>query len=334
MYFFGWRKELGDVLQEAIPKLANLTDVHLLSRITWIQAVAFNASAQYAAACEVAEKSRQYARRSGVFFDYMVATMHLHWALVQRGDLGQASRIARDGAEMAARNASVIPGLWFVVREGWVHIEAFDFDRAVEIFEQHAVNPAVTQNRWNTLPLYLWLGMARLGSGNRDGARMALEILRAGVDKGGLAFQVQCPLLHAEAECELADGNTAQAETLARRLVQFAAEHGESGYEARGYRLLAELAFQREDYETAASELSHARTALERCESLIVEWRVHALAARLSAQLGRLEEARHWHEVSLQAAHRIAATLVDEPVMHASFLRRVNAELIAHASAS
>jgi hypothetical protein len=171
--------------------------------------------------------------------------------------------------------------------------------------------------------------LARLGNKDYDGAWNALEKMRLAYDEGGLPFQCMCPLLHAQAECEMERKDLAHARTLAERLVQVAVEFQEPSYAARGQRLLAEMASREDDFQSAADHISQALAALERCEAWAVEWRVHASAAHMFSKLGRHQESEDCRDRSRRVAQRVAATLVDEPALQQSFLRRVQGDLAA-----
>jgi tetratricopeptide (TPR) repeat protein len=239
--------------------------------------------------------------------------------------LGKRSGLPKD-TELASRNGSLIPRLWLAVRVGWVQMEAFDFDQPLAMYEQYAAAPDYLSQRHN-FPMLLWLGQARLGAGNVDGACEALERLHAGLAEGGVPFQVVCPLFNLRAECAFARKDMSQAKALAESLVQIASEHHETSYVAQGRRLLAEIDLHEGDYSSALAHLSHAEAALERCEAWTVEWRVHATAARVLTKLNRPGESAEARERSLRITNRVADTLVDEPALRESFLGRVNREL-------
>jgi hypothetical protein len=334
IYLFGRTGENAALLSRSLANLRTSTDLRLQSQLAWMEAAALGYAGEYSASCERAEESRRCARRAGVYFDYFVATMFLNWSHLHRGDLGHAIRAARDGAELAARNGSSVPLIWFTVREAWVRVEAFDIENALHTYESLAADPAVISTRQITFPLLLWLGLARLANNDPAGAWEALEEVRLAFDAGGVAYHVMFLLTYARAECERTRGNLVPARALAEQLLQIAGVHGETGYVARGHLLLAEIAGQEGNPESAAEHISRAQVTLERCEAWTVEWRVHAVAARVFARLGRKDESDDARARSLRAAGRVAATLMDEPALHQSFMRRVTRDLAARASSS
>jgi DNA-binding winged helix-turn-helix (wHTH) protein len=332
MYWFGWNRESAKLMDAAVPKLRTASDLRIRTRACWMESAALTFASEYAAACESAERSRQYARKAGAFFDYFVASMYLHWALLHRGDLGRAIQVARDGAELAARNASRMPLLWFTVREAWVRMEAGDFATALAAYERNVESAAALAVRPTSFQMYLWLGVARLGHGDPEGAWQALEILREVIESGGGVFQMKCPLLHAQAKCEWKRGNIDHARELAERLVEVATEHRERSYAARGFRLLAEVATDEGSFQSAAESIARAEAALEGCEAWTVEWQVYATAAKVLRALKRFDESDRYRERSRRAADRVLATLEAEPDLHRSLLGRVEADLLARSS--
>jgi len=326
MYMFGWTQAEATAFGCALARVSGVEDPRLRSKVAMIEAAVLCFTADYTAACVKAEESRRESRKAGVFFEYFAATLFLNWAHVHRGNLGQAIRIAKEDAELAARNGSTLPHLWLKFRTGWVQMEAFTFDQALAMYEEYAASPEVFSERHYYIR-FLWLGQARLGIGNVDGAWDALEKINARLSQGGIAFTFVFPLTHARAECALARNDLSQAAALAESLIQTADERQEFSYAARGYRLLAEIDLRRGKYSSALDRVSQAEAALERGEAWTVGWRVHATAAQALARLDRHGEAAQARERSLQVASRVADTLLDEPALRQSFLSRVHRDL-------
>jgi hypothetical protein len=323
IYMFGWKQEYADLFQSALPRVKSSTDVRLQSRVAWMESAVLTFAGEYGAACQKAEQSLQTSRKAGIYFEYFVALLHVNWASL-RGDLGLAIRIAKDGAQSAARNGSSLPLLWFSVRENWARMEAGEFERTLAVYEQHAarLGPDTPPHHH---PLYMWLGMARLGNGDFDGGWEALE--KASVSRNEVGYQVSYPLLDTLARCALARRDLRQSRELADELLQRAIEYRQPDYAARGHRLLAELATLDGDYATAAAQIRHSLEALEGRECWNVEWQVHATAAHVFAKLGRRQECEQARELSRRAADRVAASLFDEPELRQIFLTRVNRDL-------
>ena len=328
MYLSGWNADRAAAFQAALPAVAGIADPRLRSRIALMEAGIACLSSRFAVAREQAELARAASRKAGVFFEYFACTLFLHWALIQRGDLGEALRIANDAAGLALRNGSPLPHLWLTVRAGWARMEAFQFEQPLAMYEQYAAIPGHLAQRHN-FPMMLWLAQARLGAGKADAAWEALEKLHAFIQQGGCPFQVVCPAFSLRAECAMVRRDFPQARELAETLVRMAAEHHELGYVARARRLLAELDLRAGDVASALEQLSQAGAALDACESWTVEWRVYATAAQAYAQAGRPDESAAARDRSLRAARRVADTLAGEPALRESFLARVHHDLAA-----
>jgi len=326
IYFFGWTAGLGQLFDEALPKLSAVDDHRIRCRVAWTQALVTALSSDYASSCAAAEQARQFARKAGLFYDYFTATLYLIWSNLHRGDLGQAIRIAKEDSKLAARNDNSLMEHYFELRQAWIAMEAFEFESALSICERLACEPIMTVS--DHTQVFLWLGVARLGSGDYMGAKEAFERVAPAAERGAVAFLHQLPLSYAQAECTLALGDRSLAKSQALRMTQIAREHRSLVYEAKGERLLAQMASQEEDHTTAAKHISQAVAILENCEALNLEWQVHASAARIFGTLRRRKESESARQRSFQAAQRVVATLADEPVLQNSLLRRVSKELV------
>lgn len=322
LFLYGWRQDLANQLRSAAPKLNSLTDTRMRGRLAWMEAAELTFCARYSAACEKAELARQFCRKSGVFYDYFIATLFLNWSLLHKGNLGQAMRIAKEGASLAERNGSLFPLQWLTMRQVWAEMEAFSFERALTVAERIAEDPRITSHRANA-PAFLWVGLARLGGKNYNGAWDAFERLRIALEEGGVAHQCRFPLLNGRAECAVERGDTAGARTIAQDLVREAREECEFSYEARGLRLLAELASRADDFHSALRHLKAALAVLAEGDAWTVEWRVHAAAAQVYSRLGQFEESDQSRDRALQVAQRVADSLIDEPALQQSFMTRV-----------
>jgi hypothetical protein len=207
-------------------------------------------------------------------------------------------------------------------------MEACSFEKPLALYEKNAATPGLLAQRHN-FPMLLWIGQARLGAGKLDEAWEALELLHTTMNEGGYPFQLVCPLYSLRAECAIARKDFSQGRELAKTLIDVATEHHEGSYIARGHRLLAELDLRAGDAQSAAAHVSQAEAALAECEAWNVEWRVHATAARVFADLDLPAESAAARERSVRAADRVAATLESEPELRASFLSAVDRELAA-----
>ncbi len=259
--------------------------------------------------------------------------MFLHWSLLQRGELGRALQLTKEGAELAKKNGSALPLAWLTVRRAWTQMEAFEFAESLATIEKLTADTSISGFRHNVL-LFLFQGMALIGLGDYSTARAFLDKVRTAYELGGVAFQGRPLLLHAQTECEVGLGDLDLAAKCAQELTQVASKCHDRSYEARGYRLLADIAIFRGEPEGALQDVSRALAILADCETPIEEWRVHATAARAFAELGRSQEAQRSRQRSLAVADRIAATFDQEPALKESFLRGVSDRLGVRSSSA
>jgi hypothetical protein len=277
-------------------------------------------------------ESREYARKAGSFHQYFVATHTLVAALAHGGNLGEALRIARETAELAATNYHLLEQFWMESLQAFIAIEAFDFASALPMCERIAHEPMMMQYHL-TPHVLLWLGLARLGSGMFDAASEALDRLDAMVETGGVGFEYRFPLLQGQASCALAKGDVGLARSLTLRSIELALDHRTAGYAAQGYRLLAEMAAQEGDTGTALECISAAIAVLAGSEILHVEWQVYASASRILALTGSRPKSEEARAHAVRIAARVADTLAGEPALQQSLLRRVEGQLLSAASA-
>jgi len=321
-YFFGWTQDLEDLLNASRPALDAIHDHGLRCRFLWMEAFVRYGASDYVACCRAAEELRSCARKAGSFHQYFLGTHNLIMGLVHRGLLGEALRLARDGAAMAAANHHRLEQLWLESLEAMVAIEAFHFKQALPVCERIAGEPIMMTH--NLTPhVLLWLGRALLGSGDVAGACEAFNRLSAAIDRGGVGFEYHFPLLQGQASCALAAGEHTKCHILASRSIQLACEHRSPGYLARGYQLLSEAAATAGDQLAAVDYISMAMAALNEIQIPNVEWQVHAAAATILANVGRVQEAETSRTRAIEAGQRIAATLSNEPALQESLLGEI-----------
>jgi hypothetical protein len=100
-YFFGWNRDLEDLLNAAQSTLHSVTDPGVRCRSLWMEAFVRYGASDYKACCHVAAEFRIYARKAGSFHQYFLATHNLIMGLVQRGDLGEARRASSRESSLA-----------------------------------------------------------------------------------------------------------------------------------------------------------------------------------------------------------------------------------------
>lgn len=246
--------------------------------------------------------------------------------LVNRGLLGDALRLALEGAAMAAANHHRLEQFWLESLQALVALEAFHFGEALPACERIAREPIMM--RHNLTPhVLLWLGRALLGCGEIERAAEAFDRLATAIDRGGVGFEYQCPLLLGHASCALARGDEDRCRTLTARSIQLAGEHRSPGYLARGYELLSELASRAGDHQAALHRISMAIDALNEVEIPNVEWQVHATASRILSSAGRLRDSERSRTRAIEVGRRVAATLSNQPALQTSLLGQIARQL-------
>ena len=279
------------------------------------------------------EELRLCARKAGSFHQYFLGTHNLIMGLVKRGFLGEALRLAREGAAMAAANHHRLEQFWLESLQTLVALEAFDYEGALPACERIAGEPIMM--RHNLTPhVLLWLGRASLGRGQVERAAETFRRLATAIDSGGVGFEYHIPLLQEQASCALAADDDETWRSLTNRSIQLAREHRQPGYLARGYQLLSDVATRAGDYPAAAEHLSVAIRALAETDIPNVEWQVHATAATIFAKAGRLQESEQSRTRAIEVGQRVAAALSNEPPLRTSLLGQITKLLLPVGSGS
>jgi DNA-binding winged helix-turn-helix (wHTH) protein/tetratricopeptide (TPR) repeat protein len=332
-YFFGWTKDLEDRFNGSCAILEKVRDDALRCRFLWMRAFVRYGASDYTACCRAGEELRLRARKAGSFHQYFLGTHNLIMGLVNRGFLGEALRLAREGAAMAGANHHRLEQFWLESLQALVALEAFDYEGALPACERIAGEPIMM--RHNLTPhVLLWLGRALLGRGQVERAAETFRRLATTIDSGGVGFEYHIPLLQEQASCALAANENEMCRSLTNRSIQLAREHRQPGYLARGYQLLSEVAIRAGDYSAAAEHVSVAIRALAETDIPNVEWQVQATAATMFAKAGRSQESEQSRTRAIEVGQRVAATLSNEPTLRTSLLGQITTQLVALGSGS
>jgi tetratricopeptide (TPR) repeat protein len=311
-YCFGWTQDLEDIFNASRAVLEGVRDYGLRCRFLWMEAFVRYGASDYIACCRAGEELRACARKAGSFHQYFLGTHNLIMGLVNRGLPGDALRLAREGAAMAAANHHRLEQYWLESLQALVALETFHFEEALPACERIAGEPIMMRHNL-TSHVLLWLGRALLGSGEVERAAEAFGRLTTVLDSGGVGFEYLIPLLQGQASCALAAGDDDLCRSLANRSIQLAREHRSPGYLALGYQLLSEAAAREGDHHAAAEHVSIAIRALEDTDIPNVEWQVQATAARLLLNAGRPQESERARTRAIEVSRRVTATLSDYP---------------------
>jgi DNA-binding winged helix-turn-helix (wHTH) protein len=325
-YFFGWTQDLEDLFHSSRAVLAEVRDYGLRCRFLWMEAFVRYGASDYTACCRAGEELRWCARKAGSFHQYFLGTHNLIMGLVNRGALGEALQLAREGAAMAAANHHRLEQFWLESLQTLVALEAFHYEQALPECERIAGEPIMLKH--NLTPhVLLWLGRALLGRGEVERAAEAFHRLTRSIDSGGVGFEYHIPLLQAQASCALAAGDDDRCRALTARGIQLARKHRSPGCLARGYVLLSEVASRAGDHLAASEHISMAINALNESEIPNVEWQVHANAARILGNVGRLRDSERSRARAIEIGQRVAASLSNQPALQMSLLGQITKQL-------
>jgi tetratricopeptide (TPR) repeat protein len=283
----------------------------------------------YQAAIDAAAEGLQLALELGDAYHYMSCQFHRGWALLHRGDLGEAMVVLVDGLQMAERNGNRAWARVFRFAMAWVHEQAFDFEGARTLCE-HELEQAREPLLGQFLGLIV-LGTAYLGLGKHDHALTAFSEVTMRLDEGHILMDwiLRMPLQRGLSEYWLARGDPERARHEADLLSELAARPPERTYLALGRQLLADIALLEDNPAQAEAELARGLAVLEGADAPLAEWRVHDSAANIHTRRKHATQA-HRHRVrSAVILTRLADSLHDWPELRRSLLAapRVQAAL-------
>jgi tetratricopeptide (TPR) repeat protein len=206
---------------------------------------------------------------------------------------------------------------------GWIYREMQDFSRALE-HDQQGVEIAhewqILEPESNSL-INLGYDFMHMGAGEKTLA--AFREVEAIFERDALGrWRYNIRLQAAQAEYWLAQGNLAQAEEYARRLLEIATHYEARKYVAVAHKLLAEVAIGRGDPAEAKTEFNVALAQLASHPVPIVAWKTYAALGRLHSQLDEDQAARAAFAQAAAIVREIAANVHDEK-LRATFLDSV-----------
>ncbi len=282
----------------------------------------------YRGAGRVAEQALELALEAGDAFEVMVCEFFRVWALLHGGDWGRIGSLLREGIEMAERNGHHLWAHLFRVERAWLHVEAFDDARAVEL-----CTPAVEIARREPLETgqllfksLIVLGHARLGQGRVDAAARCFQETLGAIDRGVLMDRIlDLPLHFGLARCALEASDLGAARREADRLCRLAAGCGEHTYLALGRAIQVEVALAAGELDRARARLEEAAGDLDVDHTPLAAWRFYATAARYHRRRDDAGEANACAERSRKILERLAAKLGPGDALAASVRARVTA---------
>jgi serine/threonine protein kinase/tetratricopeptide (TPR) repeat protein len=321
-------KHLGDgELAEAKPMLDEIIQKArvlehkpvLLTGLAWRSILHFFQT-EYALAEEMLAEVRSLAKELHDSFLLLESYFVLGMVYGNQGRMSEALATLREGIEIAERYGDQFWSPRMPNCLGWVYRELQDFEQAIK-YDQQGLEVGrkgnVLEAQANSL---INLGIDHRHVGESEKTVTAFEEVES-IFQRDTWFRWRYNIRFQAGRCEhwLAQGEFAEAEDCARRLLEIATHYGARKYVALAHKLLAEISISRGDTPTAEAELSAALSQLQTHPVPILEWKTQACLGRLRVQSGDNEGASEALARAAETINGIAAGLQDEE-LRASFL--------------
>ncbi|MGH9939039.1 MAG: tetratricopeptide repeat protein, partial [Blastocatellia bacterium] len=263
--------------------------------------------------------------------DGFIVLFCLYFLGLTRGDLGRMSEALAtldEAMELARRNGDRNQSLKIPNAIGWIHRELGDFDQSlranregVEVARQHHLLEAEINSVIN-------LGYDYTARGEGEKASPAFREVETMLERDDwLRWRFNIRLQAGKCEHLLSQGELAEAEACAERLLELATHYEARKYIAVARRLLAEASAARGDLPRAETELKIALDLLRKYPAPPTAWRIHAALGRVRSRMGQTQSAREAF-VEAAAVIRMMADNVSDERLRSTFL---NSEAIREA---
>ncbi len=321
MYLNGWRDEDAELCRAAVRVESEGDDPNILVRRHGIDSVLKCMSADYRDCLTAATQVKALAQEAGDVYLFTIFNNLQSVALLHLGEWRRFLQSADAALAMAERNANRPAGILCRLMTAWLHVEALDFHGArarCELPEAVAYDP---------VPLVFFirrvvLAKAYLGLGNHAAAFALFDQImrRIEVDDTGTDYTICVTFHHAFCEYWLAVGDLPRAREQALHLHAYAAPGPDRNHLALAYRLQARIALAAGDVTDAATQASHAVSALEDTSLPHAAWRVYLTAGVCHQRQGDSAKAAGYRQRAQTAVQALADNFAQDEPLRAALL--------------
>src|SRR5262249_51491739 len=322
--FLNWGDEHAKAVAKAVDAARDAGEPEMmglhLARHSFFESL----RSDYPSAVRAAEKASQVAFELSDAHSDLPSRFYQAWALLHQGRWGEMKRILDHGIEMAERNEHRRWEVLFKLELGWLHEQALDFAKAVELCER-AVAQALELDHGYTESLgFVLLGLAQLGLKRQEAALRSLREAERRLEGGRTLMDwiLRMPLHYAFGRYWLFEQHYSRARTEAERLRETACLPGERTYAALGHLLICEIEMREEKLEAAREALGGALALLEQGGAPLAEWRVYATASSLYERMGLSADAVGFENRSAALLTQIAESLEIKDPLRVSLVNR------------
>ena len=263
-----------------------------------------SSQANYDQASAAADEGMELALQAGDAYHFISCQYFKAWALLHAGCWGETLALIRDGCRLSESNGHQTAATYCRVLEAWLHLEAFDYERADQLAGVTLANSS--RGLVRTLALIVAARTATaLGDLNRAASFLA-EVRSHGA---AMDWAYNFPLLQAAGELCLARGDWDGARAAAIALEGLADTSRQTTYRtiAKAIRMEAALADPRGEFQKDIAPL-------ETLDSPLSGWRLHVVAARTAGSEGRQEAAARHCSLGVAALEALAESLGNHPL--------------------
>ena len=303
------RPMLDEVVQTA--RALNHQSV-LLTGLGW-RAITHFFQTEYALAEEMALEVQSLARELRDSFLLLEGYFVLGMVRGNQGRMSEALATFHEGIETAGRYGDRFWSPRMPNCIGWIYRELQDFDQALK-YDRHGLEIGreanVLEAQANSL---INLGIDHGRTGESENALEAFrEVEKIFRSDAWFRWRYNIRLQAGACEHWLSQGDFAQAEEYARRLLETATHYAARKYIAVAHNLLAQIAIAREQFREAQAEMEKALAVLEKHPAPLVAWRVHASLCHLHLRQGKKQQAREACEEARRIIEQISSGIDDQ----------------------
>jgi tetratricopeptide (TPR) repeat protein len=321
--FLSWGDEHVESLAAAVAMARAAGDreklgLHL-ARYSFLECLGSN----YAAAVRTAEEAAQLGLQASDAHSYLLAQYFEAWALLHAGRWGEMRRILDHGLEMAQRNQHTRWAVLFLLELSWLHEQCFDFEVALQMCKQAHEQGRRIEHPYTELLGLILLGLAHMGLEQYDAAFRCLHEVGERLESERILMDwvLRILLHHALSRYWLAQGRPEEARREAERVCELAGPPGEKTYLALAHLVMAETTMESGDRDAADAAVNKSLMVIQGVDAPLAEWRVCAIAAKLSELNGRTAEATRHRRRGLEVLNRLAGSLDPTDRLRDSLLR-------------
>jgi hypothetical protein len=132
----------------------------------------------------------------------------------------------------------------------------------------------------------------------------------------------------------LGKGDLGQARVSAERFLEVTQQTSEHTWQALAWDAIARVAMAELDAQRTQNCISKALSAIDGFEAPLAAWRVHATAAKVFGDAGKLDLSRHHLELSRATLLKLADSLGDEESLKRTFLAAPEVDRVFAAAAA